>query len=227
MRGKILVIDDDEEMLQLIQHILREYEVITALSGLCGLEKFDQAQPDLVILDIMMPQIDGWEVCQRIREVSAVPIIILSALRWHKNVVRGLEAGADDYIAKPFHSEEVRARVEAMLRRIQMPPPASHDSPLRFGNDLVIDPEDRQVMVRGEIVSLTPTEFELISFFAKHAGRILTPHVIYDNLWPYDTHVNLDRVKWYISRLRKKIEDDPRHPRYILTEHGLGYRLVP
>ena len=228
MGEKILAIDDDEEMLQLIQHILESsgYEVITARNGQSGIEKFQKNQPDLVILDVMMPEMDGWEVCHRLRSVSTVPIIMLTALRWYQDVVRGLKIGADDYITKPFHPGELRARVQAMLRRTHMPPPVSGDLPLRFGNDLVIDPGDRQVMVRGKVVRLTPAEYEFLLFMARHADRILPTQVIFNNLWPYDTNANQDRVKWYISRLRKKIEGDPRHPRYILTEHGIGYMFA-
>jgi DNA-binding response OmpR family regulator len=225
---KILVIDDDPSMLKLIKFVMgpNGYEVITALSGQGGLEKFYKHQPDLVILDIMMPHLDGWEVCHTIRSVSTVPIIMLTALRWHENVVKGLKVGADDYLAKPFHPQELQARVDAILRRTRMSPPSSDALPLYFGNDLVIDPANRQVTVRDEVVDLTPTEYELLFFMAKRVNRILPPHVIFDNVWPYNTNAGLENVKWYIWRLRKKIEVDPSHPCYILTEHGFGYRFA-
>jgi two-component system KDP operon response regulator KdpE len=174
----------------------------------------------------MMPQMDGWEVCRRLRQESTVPIIMLTALGWHEDVVKGLELGADDYMAKPFHPAELLARIEALLRRRQMPPPTSPALPLNLDKNLVINPLERQVMVRGEIVKLTPTEYELIVLLARHADRILPGEVIFNNIWPLDPQVRLTKVKWYIWRLRKKIERDPRHPRYILTEHGIGYRLA-
>jgi two-component system KDP operon response regulator KdpE len=225
---KILVIEDDEEMLELIQHILvaSDYEVVTALNGQSGLEKFADALVDLVVLDIMMPKIDGWEVCRRIRAVSSVPIIMLTGLGWHQYVVKGLEAGADDYIAKPFHPAELLARVEAMLRRIRMPTPSIRELPLTFSTGLCVDPEECRVMIHGEVVNLTPMEFELILFMARHAGQILPASTIFTNLWPHATDSNQYKVKWYISRLRKKIERDPRHPAIILTEYGIGYRLA-
>ncbi len=228
MGVKILAIDDEPEILELIRHILTKhgYQVITACDGPTGLAKFHADDPILIMLDIMMPQMDGWEVCRRLRQESTVPIIMLTALGWHEDVVKGLELGADDYMAKPFHPAELLARIEALLRRRQMPPPTSPALPLNLDKNLVINPLERQVMVRGEIVKLTPTEYELIVLLARHADRILPGEVIFNNIWPLDPQVRLTKVKWYIWRLRKKIERDPRHPRYILTEHGIGYRLA-
>jgi two-component system KDP operon response regulator KdpE len=227
---RILAIDDDYLLLQLIQRSLESagYDVIIALDGHSGLQQFHKSQPHLVILDVMMPHIDGWETCRRIRDMSTVPVIMLTALGSHQDIVRGLKIGADDYLVKPFHPEELQARVEAVLRRMRMPPPSSDNSPLRFGGGaLIIDPTNRQVMVDSQAIDLTPTEYDLLLFMAKRAGRILSTEVIFDNVWPYDAEASPDSVKWYIWRLRNKIESDPRNPRYILTERGIGYRFTP
>ncbi len=229
MAERILAIDDDYLLLQLIQRSLESagYNVVTALNGQSGLKQLRESQPHLVILDVMMPEVDGWETCRRIRDVSTVPIIMLTALESHQDIVKGLRLGADDYLVKPFHPEELQARVEAVLRRMRMPPPPSDTSPLRFGGgDLIIDPVNRQVMVNGEVVDLTPTEYDLLLFLAKRAGRILPTDFIFDNVWSYDADAGPDSVKWYIWRLRNKIESNPRSPRYILTERGIGYRFA-
>lgn len=229
MAERILAIDDDYLLLQLIQRSLESagYEVTIALDGESGMQQLRESQPHLVILDVMMPQMDGWEACRRIREVSTVPIIILTALGSHQDIVKGLKMGADDYLVKPFHPEELQARVDAVLRRLRMPPPPSDTSPLRFGSgDLIIDPANRQVIVQSKVVDLTPTEYDLLLFIAKRAGRILPTDIIFDNVWPYDADASPDSVKWYIWRLRNKIENDPRNPRYILTERGIGYRFA-
>lgn len=229
MAERILAIDDDQLLLQLIQRSLESggYEVRVACDGQSGLQQLHEFQPHLVILDVMMPHMNGWETCRRVRDVSTVPIIMLTALGSHQDIVKGLNMGADDYLVKPFHPEELQARVEAVLRRLRMPPPASDSSPLRFGGgDLIIDPANRQVMANSEAIDLTPTEYDLLLFMAKRAGRILSTDVIFDNVWPYDADASPDSVKWYIWRLRNKIESEPRNPRYILTERGIGYRFA-
>ena len=229
MAERILAIDDDNLLLQLIQRSLESsgFEVSIACDGQGGLQQFHESQPHLVILDVMMPHMDGWETCRRIRDVSTVPIIMLTALGSHQDIVKGLRIGADDYLVKPFHPEELQARVEAVLRRLRMPPPTSDTSPLRFGGgELIIDPANRQVMVNSKSLDLTPTEYDLLLFIAKRAGRILSTEVIFDNVWPYDADASPDSVKWYIWRLRNKIENEPRKPRYILTERGIGYRFA-
>lgn len=229
MPERILAIDDDPFLLQLIGKSLEQggYEVLLAPDGQEGLRILAETKPHLVVLDIMMPTLDGWEICSRIRRVSTVPIIMLTARGSQADIVRGLRAGADDYLVKPFDKEELLARVSAVLRRVNMPaPPAS--APLRFGNgELVIDPAERRVTVGGLDVDLTPTEFELLHYMASRAGRILTTEIIFDNVWPYDTDANIESVKWYVWRLRKKIEKKPSDPQYIITERGVGYRFVP
>lgn len=229
MAEKILAIDDDELVLKLIQHSLERlgYEIVTAQDGTSGLQQFHEKKPHLVILDLMMPHLDGWETCRSIRAISKVPIIILSARGSQQDILKGLKMGADDYLVKPFYPEELQARIEAIFRRANIPIPESEKMPLRFGgSDLVIDPANRQVMVRNKIIDLTPTEYDLLLFMARRVDRVLPIDVIFENVWPYYAEASLNSVKWYIWRLRRKIEDNPRHPRYILTEHGIGYRFA-
>ena len=229
MNQKILVIDDDPFIIQLIETTLKQegYDVVFASSGREGLRMLADIRPQLTILDVVMPDMDGWETCARIREVSAVPIIMLTARSSREDVVRGLRAGADDYLIKPFHPEELTARVIALMRRLSMPQ-IKETAPLRFGNDeLVIDPINRQVVISGTPVSLTPKEFDLLLFMAYRAGRVLRSEFIFENVWSYDTDANIENVKWYVWRLRKKIEKRPAKPRFIITERGVGYRFVP
>ncbi|MBN1220640.1 MAG: response regulator transcription factor [Anaerolineae bacterium] len=229
MPEKILVIDDDPFLLQLIETGLGTggYQVVVASNGEEGLRLLDETKPHLVVLDIMMPDMSGWQVCIHIRQVSTVPIIMLTALGSQADIVRGLRAGADDYLVKPFLKDELLARVSAVLRRASMPPTSS-TVPLRFGDgELVIDPTERRVMVNGEETDLTPREFELLLFMAQRPGRILSAEYIFENVWPYDSETNLENVKWYVWRLRKKVEKNPSHPRYLITERGVGYRFTP
>lgn len=229
MAEKILVVDDDPTLVQLIETSLRQdnYEIIIASNGEDGLRLLSELKPHLMVLDIMMPAMDGWEICNRVRKVSTVPIIMLTALGSQEDIVRGLRAGADDYLVKPFQKDELLARVSAVLRRANMPPPSAK-APLRFGDgELVIDPADRQVTLNGQEIDLTPTEFDLLLFMAHRAGRILSTEFIFENVWSYDSDANLESVKWYMWRLRKKIEKKPSNPKYIITERGVGYRFIP
>ena len=229
MFEKILAVDDDPALLQLIIASLEKenYEVIVAADGKEGLRLLSEKKPHLVILDIMMPNLDGWQVLNHVRKVSTVPIIMLTALGSEKDIVRGLQAGADDYLVKPFQKAELLARISAVLRRASMPPPSSK-IPLRFGSgELVIDPDDRQVMLNGKEIELTPTEFDLLLYMAHRPGRILSTDSIFENVWSYDADANIESVKWYVWRLRKKIEQKPSNPKYIITERGIGYRFMP
>lgn len=229
MAEKILVVDDDPGLVQLIETGLRQdsYDTITASNGEEGLRLLAELRPHLVILDIMMPSMDGWEFCSRVRKVSTVPIIMLTALGSQSDIVRGLNVGADDYLVKPFNRDELLARVTAVLRRANMAPPSAK-APLRFGDgELIIDPTDRQVTLAGKTIELTPTEFDLLLFMAFRAGRILSTEFIFENVWSYDSDANLESVKWYMWRLRKKLEKKPSNPKYIITERGVGYRFLP
>ncbi|HEY74371.1 MAG: DNA-binding response regulator [Chloroflexi bacterium] len=225
---KILVIDDDVILLKLIRRSLEPlgFSIFTATSGEEGLKLFPQLAPDLVILDIMMPGMDGWEVCRRLRQTSAVPVIFLTALDSVNDVVQGLIGGADDYLAKPFKIDELGARVTAQLRRARM----SHEQPdiLRFGNgDLIINRAEQTIFARGKEISLSPIEYNLLLFMAERAGRIISTQILFDSIWGSMADTGSEGVKWYIWRLRQKIEADPSAPQFILTERGKGYRFSP
>ena len=225
---KILVIDDDPLVLELVQARFESagYDILTASDGEFGLRRFGEFRPDLVILDIIMPHMNGWEACRQIRAISPnIPIVMLTGLEGKDHIVEGLNLGADDYIVKPFHIEELHARIEAVLRRRRMPPPPTTNQFYFENGDFLIDAVNRRVVVRGEAVHLTPIEYDLLLFLVRRAGRILSTSSIFDKVWPYDTDAGPESVKWYIWRLRKKIEADPDNPRYILTEHGFGYRF--
>jgi len=226
--GKVLVIDDDVVLLKLIRRSLDPlgFSIFTATSGEEGLTLFPQIAPDLVILDVMMPGMDGWEVCRRLRQTSAVPIIFLTALDSVDNIVQGLIDGADDYLAKPFKIDELEARVTAQLRRSRM----SHEQPdvLRFKNgELIINRAEQTTFIRGEEISLSPIEYNLLLFMAERAGRIISTQTIFDTIWGSRAETELQSVKWHIWHLRQQIEADPSNPQFILTERGKGYRFSP
>jgi DNA-binding response OmpR family regulator len=226
--SSILIIEDDLVHLQIIRDTLEavNFTTVGARDGAEGLRLLYQHQPDLVILDVMMPTLDGWEVCRRIRELSTVPIIFITVKGSDEDRVKGLKLGADDYLVKPFVPAELQARVEAVLRRVRMPPPTGRRV-LRFGNgELIIETDARKVMVRGNPVDLTLAEYRLLLFMAERTGRVLTADALSDELWPDDPDASVDNVRWHIWRLRRKIEEDPDHPQYILTERGLGYRFA-
>ncbi|MBN2003376.1 MAG: response regulator transcription factor [Anaerolineae bacterium] len=226
-QGRVLIIDDDQNIVHLIKIALmaRGFEVLTASDGESGLEIFQTTPPDIVILDVMMPGMDGRQVCQRIRERSNVPLLFLTALGNVPARVQGLAIGADDYMSKPYEVQELIARVEALLRRARLP----YESPpkaLRFGEGaLVINSETHQVFVNSKLVHLTPTEYDLLYFMAKNSGRPLTITAIYNAVWSYESDADPKTVRWYIWRLRQKVEADPDNPQFILTEPGMGYRF--
>ncbi len=228
MADKVLVIDDDVKLLDLLKRILKAsgFEVFTAASGEEGLELFFQVEPDIVILDIMMPGKNGWEVCRELRKKTTVPILMLTALDNEDHIVKGLMNGADDYVVKPFKPRELVARLNALLRRSRMQPREAEI--LRFGNgDLVINQTERRVFAYGKEVELTPIEFELLAYMARRAGRILPPQQLFEAVWGMSSDASIQSVKWYIWSLRRKLEQDPSNPRFILTERGIGYRFSP
>ncbi len=227
MQGKkFLVVDDDAIMRQLVKQILIRAggETYTAQDGLEGLKKFQSYQPDLVILDVTMPSMSGWEVCQNIRQDSNVPIIMLTSLGHEKDILRGFEQGADDYVTKPFNSNILRARIQAVLRRAET---ATEDNNVDIYSDdyLTIDSSHRRVLVGGKPVKLTATEHRLLAYLMQHAGQILSFRKILDNVWGREYREKTDYVHVYIWHLRKKLEKNPKTPRYLLTEHGVGYRF--
>lgn len=226
MTEKILVIDDEETTVQLIGLLLerRGYEVIKAFRAEDGLRKAYRHQPDLVLLDIMMPDMDGWEVCRRLRELSDVPILFLTALTDTRDVVKGLEMGADDYIVKPYDNDELVARIRAHLRRV---PKNAMQEELAFdGGKFRINLMNREVVVDGEQRHLTPKEFALLSVLTRNAGRVITRKELVTEAWGKEYGDAIDSLKLYIHYLRKKIEKDPAQPEYLLTSRGVGYRFV-
>lgn len=226
-KGKLLIIDDDDKLVEAIELYLKRagYDIITAADGLQGMQQMYGQRPDLIVLDVMLPKMDGWEACQRIREISNVPIIMLTARGQETDKVMGLKLGADDYVAKPFSLKELEARVEAVLRRTRLPPPAKGRI-LYADDELVIDSERLEVSRRGERVQLTATEQRLLFYLVENASQVLTNEQILETVWGSEYVNEVDYIKLYIWRLRQKIEEDPRQPKYILTERGIGYRFA-
>ncbi len=231
MNGKalILLIDDDVLLRDLLTRALIQsgYEVLAAGTGSEGLSLFDLHNPDVVILDVLLPDMEGWEVCRRIRRVSTVPILFLTALEEIPDRVRGLVLGGDDYIVKPFAVEELLARVEAILRRVRQAPPAA--SPiLEVGNGaLVIDRERRQVRFQGHPLDLSPIEYTLLVYLAERAGRVVSIDELLTAIWGGTQEGSLQALRWYIWNLRQKMEANPKRPRWIQTVRRYGYRLNP
>ncbi len=225
MINKILIIDDEEEFLQLIRWQLepKGFQVLTARDGAEGLQVLQEKQPHLVLLDLMMPGMSGWETCERIREFSDIPIIMLTALSSPQDKVRGLELGADDYLAKPFGVPELVARIHAALRRSHHPP--HREAVVQIDDRLLLDRAHNQVIVDGERIDLSPIEYKLLSCFVDNPDRILTHQTLLTTVWGWEYADETHYLKVYIYNLRKKIESNPQEPKYILTERGLGYRF--
>lgn len=223
---RILVVDDDYNLCQMIKFSFNRAGalVYTASNGREGLQQFYQHRPDLIVLDVRMPDVDGWETCRQIRLLSNVPIIMLTTLDKDEEVVRGLNCGADDFVTKPFSREVLMARVRALLRRAELP--AETGSPNSYNDGyLVIDLEKRLVFVQGKPVQLTATEFRLLAFLFQNAGQVLAYQTILDRIWGWEYQDSVDYVHVYLSHLRRKLEEDPRNPKYLLTERGIGYRF--
>lgn len=204
---------------------LEGYDVISASNGFEALNELRDELPDLVILDVMMPDMDGFETLRLLREVSAVPVIMLTVKADEEDKVRGLELGADDYVTKPFSPKELSSRVKAVLRRAEMPAPVEK-SALAIDDYLQIDFDRRLVIAGGQEVKLRPTEYRLLYHLVNNAGRILTHEQLLSKAWGYEYRDETHYLRLYITYLRQKIEPDPAHPRYILTERGVGYRFV-
>lgn len=223
---KILVIDDEETTVQLISILLerRGYEVIKAYRAEDGLRKAYRTHPDLVLLDIMMPDMDGWEVCRRLRELSDVPIVFLTARSEIRDVVKGLELGADDYVVKPYDNDELIARIRAHLRRA--PTPSISEELIFDSGNFRINFLNREVRVRNTIIHLTPKEFNLLGVLVRNAGRVITRNDLVKEAWGPEYSDAIDSLKLYIHYLRQKVEVDPENPNYILTSRGVGYRFA-
>jgi DNA-binding response OmpR family regulator len=225
-KASVLVVDDDIRILRMMQRILEleGYRVLTASNGETALDIFVSEAPDLVLLDIMMPGMDGYTVCQRIREFSEAPIIIITAKGNVEEKVKGLNTGADDYVTKPFSSQELVARVMAVLRRArswdERPEPAFHY------DDLIVDFAHHRVTLAGQEVNLSATEYRLLSYLARNAGRVVTPDQILEKVWGEEYAGETHLLQVTIARLRQKLGDDAKNPKYILTKHGIGYMMA-
>jgi len=227
MSDLILIVDDDATLLGLLaEHLSRaSYRVVVAVSGTMGLQAFHDHLPDLIILDVMMPKMDGWAVCKKIRESFDVPIIMLTAKGQEKNRLRGFQLGVDDYVIKPFSFAELVARVGAILARSRRALPETHIAPIVRG-DVVIDLMERRVTRAGQPVRLSPTEFRLLAALAEHPGHMLAPKTLLVQVWGSEYADDVENVKRYIHYLRQKLENDVEHPQLILTERGFGYYLA-
>ena len=226
MADTVLVIDDDITLLSLIAEYLDKagYSTVTASSGVAGLQAFYAHHSDIVVLDVMMPRMDGWTVCNRLREISEVPIIMLTAKGEEHDRLRGFELGVDDYMIKPFSFAELVARVGAILGRIHRFRSASEPE-IIVSKNLQIDLVDRRVMRNGEPVHLTPTEFHLLAILAEHPGHPFSSDSLLARVWGNESY-DAENVKRYIHYLRQKLENDPENPEVILTERGFGYYLA-
>lgn len=224
---KILAVDDEKRMVRFIQLNLEQdgFQVITAYNGREALEQVRTQLPDLVLLDIMMPDIDGFEVLKKIREVSTVPVIMLTAKGEEDDRVKGLELGADDYITKPFSPRELVSRIKAVLRRTKSFQEDQIDV-VEVDDRLKIDFSRREVWVEGEKVDLRPTEYRLLYHLVNNAGWVNTHEQLLTKVWGFEYQDEPHYVRLYVNYLRKKLEEDPSNPKYILTERGVGYRFV-
>jgi two-component system, OmpR family, KDP operon response regulator KdpE len=223
--GKILVVDDEPQIRRVLRVILagQNYEVIEARSGEAALLRFREILPDLVLLDLNMPGMSGLEACRTIRETSEVPIIVLTVLRDEEEKVEALDAGADDYVTKPFGKQELLARIRAALRRS---PVAAATGPRTFSSgDLEIDFESRKIRAGKKTVRLTPKEFDLLRYLVAHAGKPVPHRELLQAVWGPDYGDQTDYLRVFITHLRKKIEPNPAKPQYILTEPWIGYRF--
>lgn len=225
MNGKtVLIIDDDADLLNLASHVFQSAgaQAITASREMEGMSKLFTHHPDLVILDVMLPPENGYEICRRIRQVSDVPLIFLTSLNQEQDMLQGLEAGADDFLSKPFNADILLARARAVLRR------SGHQNgkPATFkynDGNLSIDIENHHVLIKGKLIKLTRVEFRLLVYLARNAGKVLTSNQILSAVWGDEYRGSIEYVHIYISHLRRKLEDNSKSPRYFMTVHGVGY----
>lgn len=222
----ILIVDDEPRIRDFVCMNLEieRYHVIEASNGFEALEQLRENLPDLIVMDIMMPEMDGFETLRHIREVSNVPVIMLTVRQNDQDKIQGLDLGADDYIAKPFNPRELLSRIRALLRRSFMDAPA-RKTEIVVDPDLKIDFSRREVIVRGHKVVLRPTEYRLLYHLVSNAGRLLTHETLLSKVWGREYRDEAHYLRLYITYLRQKIEPDPAHPKYILTERGVGYRF--
>ncbi|HEX8352433.1 MAG TPA: response regulator transcription factor [Pyrinomonadaceae bacterium] len=226
---RILVVDDEPQLARVLRTGLktRGYDVRVAADGVSALETFGDWRPDLVVTDLAMPNMSGLALCRRLRELSRLPIIVLSVRGEEKTKVEALDAGADDYVTKPFGMDELLARVRAQLRRAQTSAVGEPPSAVLHDGDFRVDLEARGVSVRGSEVHLTPKEYDLLVYFMRHAGKVLTHRKLLGAVWGGDYTEQGEYLRVFVGQLRKKIEPDPSSPRYVLTEPWVGYRFNP
>lgn len=224
---RILVVDDEERMVRFIRLNLEHdgFRVSEAFKGSQAIDRLRSTLPDLILLDVMLPDIDGFEVLKMIREVSSVPVIMLTAKGEEDDRVRGLELGADDYVTKPFSPRELVSRVRAVLRRTEAAGGSTHGL-IEVDDRLKLDFDRHEVWVDGKLVNLRPTEYRLLYHLVQNAGWVISHDQLLANVWGYEYRDEPHYVRLYINYLRKKIEKDPSNPQYILTERGVGYRFV-
>jgi len=220
----VLVVDDEPQILRVMRASLpiRGYEVLTASTAAEALNQVSRQVPDLVILDLAMPEMSGLEVCRRVREFSSVPIIVLSAKGSESDKVAALDLGADDYVTKPFGMDELLARVRAVLRRLS----ATNDRVLVVG-DVTIDIDEHRVVVGGKEIRLTPKEFDVFKYLVNNAGKVVTHRALLQTVWGWESTDQTEYLRVFINQLRRKIEVDASHPHYLITEPWVGYRFVP
>jgi two-component system KDP operon response regulator KdpE len=226
---RILIVDDDEDILLIVQTILANagYSVLLARNGREGVDLALETRPDLVLLDVMMPELSGWEVCTTLKnapETRLTPIAMMTVKSEIRDLITGMQVGADDYLTKPFSVDELLARVRVVLRHAARP--ATGAAPIFRTGELVVDLEHRLVTVSGREVRLTPTEYDLLRAFLAHPNKVLTATMLLRAVWGADYGSEAHYLHVYVARLRRKLEPDPRSPRYLRTEPGVGYRLV-
>ncbi|AGB41465.1 response regulator with CheY-like receiver domain and winged-helix DNA-binding domain [Halobacteroides halobius DSM 5150] len=223
MPAKILVVDDDKNICKLIEIYLQkeDYQVITAMDGQEAIDKYYEYNPQLVVLDIMLPQVDGWEVCQEIREDSNVPILMLTAKGEKDDKLKGLEIGADDYVTKPFDPDELVARVKVILRRTKI---SQEEEVLTFPN-LRVDHQKRQVNLKGQTLDLAPKEYDLLYFLVRNEKQVFSREQLLDKVWGFDFIGDIRTVDTHIKRLRNKIESQVKDYNYFHTVWGVGYKF--
>jgi two-component system KDP operon response regulator KdpE len=227
MAEKILIIDDDIDTLKLVGLMLQKqgYQIVAASNGQQGIAQAEAEIPDLILLDVMMPDMDGFEVLETIREMNNVPVIMLTARGEEDDRVRGLELGADDYITKPFSPRELVGRVKAVLRRTESASGSMHGL-IEIDERLKIDFDRREIWLEGKLVKLRPTEYRLLYHLVQNAGWVVSHDQLLQKVWGYEYRNEPHYVRLYINYLRQKLENDPANPKYILTERGVGYRFV-
>jgi DNA-binding response OmpR family regulator len=222
-RPTVLVVDDDPKVARLIRASLgaEGYEVLHAADGVIGVEMVETEQPDMVLLDVMMPRMDGMQACRRIRELSDVPIVLLTALAADADRIRGLDLGADDYVVKPFSPGELAARVRAIMRRAR--PERAHGTPVYDDGCLRIDVDRREISRGGEPIRLSRTESRLLRVLVENPGRVFLHEELQSRVWGEEYGASSEQLRTYVKYLRRKIEPEPETPRYILTQPGVGY----